>query len=154
MNKNKLLIGVLVVLLLVTGVVVVKALTGSKAPAVVEEEGIDLSLPPVDSSVQVELTESSAKENTVVINVSGLGSKMTSVAYELTYESEGLIKGVNSGSKPIDVAGQDSFEREIYLGTCSRNVCKADTGVGTISLVLEFTDTNGDRFQFSKEYDL
>ena len=76
------------------------------------------------------------------------------VAYELTYESQGLVKGVNSGSKPIDVAGKDSFEREVYLGTCSRNVCKSDGGVKSVSVVLEFTGESGKKSQFSKEYPL
>ena len=77
-----------------------------------------------------------------------------SVAYELSYESQGLIKGVNSGSKPIDTTDKDSFEREVYLGTCSKNDCKPDVGVTKISVVLEFTDKDGKRSQYSKDFEL
>jgi hypothetical protein len=79
---------------------------------------------------------------------------MVSVGYELTYESQGLIKGVDSGSSAIDVTGKDTFERDIYLGTCSRNVCKPDPGVTKVSVVLKFTDKSGQKSQFSKDYDL
>jgi len=154
--KNKmtwLYIG-LAVLVLITGVVVYKAVFGQSAVVPVEEEEIVEVLPPVDESVVVEVALSKSKPNTVIVTASGLASKYASVAYELTYESEGLIKGVNSGSKPIETAGKDTFEREIYLGTCSRNVCKPDVGVTEVAVVLEFTGTDGKRSQFSKEYEL
>lgn len=154
--KNKmtyLYIG-LAVLLLVTGVIVYKAAFGSRAAPVPEEEEIVEILPEVDASIVVSAVLSTAKPNTVVVTAKGLAGKYASVAYELTYESQGLIKGVNSGSKPIETVGKDTFEREIYLGTCSRNVCKPDTGVSKVSVVLEFTGTDGKRSQFSKEYEL
>ena len=118
--------------------------------------GIDKEeiLPQVDSSVSVELSWSKTKENTVVLVVQGLKERYVSIGYELQYESEGIGKGVTSGSKPIDVTGEDSFEREIYLGTCSKNVCKPDLGVKSVSLVLEFTATDGKKSQFSKDYPL
>lgn len=153
--KNKmtyLYIG-LAVLLIVTGVVVYKAVAPSNESAPVEEEVMEV-LPTADASIVVGATFSKAKDNTVVLSVRALGSKYTTVGYELTYDSQGLIKGVNSGSKPIEVAGKDSFEREVYLGTCSRNVCKPDTGVSKVSVVLEFIDTEGNKTQFSKDFDL
>lgn len=108
----------------------------------------------VDPSITVSLVKSRVKDNAVVLSVSGINGKVRMVAYELTYESQGLVKGVNSGSKPIDVSGKDSFEREVYLGTCSRNVCKPDGGVKSVSVVLEFTGESGKKSQFSKEYPL
>lgn len=152
-NKKNLLYVGLAALLLVSGVVVYKTATTPKTPEVVEEEEVEV-LPQVDASIQVSITESRAKANTIILAVSGLGSKYKSVAYEITYDSQGLIKGVNSGSKPIDVAGEDGFEREVYLGTCSRNVCKPDAGVTAVSVVLEFTDTTGKRSQYSNEFEL
>lgn len=153
-KQQPILIGILAILVLVVGVVVFKVAFAPKAPALpIEEEQIE-ELPQVDASVEVTLTESKSKANAVVISVTGLDSKYTTIGYELTYDSEGLIKGVNSGSKPMDVAGEDSFEREIYLGTCSRNVCTPDKGVSTVSVILEFTDTEGAKSQFEKEYTL
>lgn len=153
-KKTGIIVGILVLLLILTGVVVYKAAFPVKPLTEGTEDITPVILPPVDSSISVDLTESKSAANTVVISISGLGSKMTMIAYEMTYDSQGLIKGVNSGSKPADVTGKDSFEREIYLGTCSRNVCKPDTGVSKVTLNLEFTDASGAKSQFSKDYTL
>jgi len=152
-NRKPLLIAGLVIVLGAVGFFGYKALVPSQTPPVVATPTPE-TLPPADESIKVEAAFSKSKDNTVVLSVSGLAGKITSVAYELTYESEGLIKGVNSGSKPIDVTGKDAFDREVYLGTCSRNICKPDAGVTSVSVVLEFTDSTGKKSQFSKEYEL
>ena len=152
--KNKMMalyIG-LAVLVVATGFVVYKTLSAKPAP-VVEETVDTISLPEVDSSVVATLTKA-AKPNAVTLKVTGLGSKYSTIGYEFSYESKGLIKGVNSGSKPTDVAGKDIFDREVYLGTCSKNDCTPDVGVTKVSVVLQFTDTEGKQSQFSKDFDL
>ncbi|MFZ5845114.1 MAG: hypothetical protein ACOY0S_01455 [Patescibacteria group bacterium] len=154
MAKTKLLYALLAVFLVGGSFLIYRAVVAPQAPPQTAQEEPVESLPPADTSVIVEASKSRSKDNTVVLSVKGLASKYASVAYELTYESQGLIKGVNSGSRPIDVSGKDSFEREVYLGTCSRNVCKPDLGVKKVSVALEFTDTAGKRSQFSKEFEL
>lgn len=156
MKKQTVIYAGLALALCLTGFFVYKAVSGgSSAPvAPSEEEEIVEVLPQVDASVIVDVKKSTAKDNAVVMKVTGLAGKMASVGYELTYDSEGLIKGVNSGSKPIETTGQSEFEREIYLGTCSRNVCKPDVGVTKVSIAMEFTDKDGKMSQFSKDFDL
>lgn len=154
MLKKPLLFGIVAALVVITGIVVVKSISRSRQAQKVVEDVPSEAVVPVDATVSVQLVKSRGRANTVALEVSGMAGKYTSVAYELTYESQGLIKGVNSGSKPIDVAGKDAFEREVYLGTCSKNDCKPDVGVKKISVTLEFTDTSGKRSQFSKEYEL
>jgi hypothetical protein len=154
-SKMTLIYAGLAFLLLITGGIVWKVISGNNAPVTpVKEEQVVEILPPVDASVIVTVKKSTSAANTVVMGVTGLAGKMTSIGYELSYESQGLVKGVNSGSKPIDVAGKETFERDIYLGTCSRNVCKPDAGVTNVSVVMEFTGTDGKKSQFSKDYDL
>lgn len=156
MKKQSVVIfAVLGVVLLATGFIVYKSIfTARKTPQTRVEEEVFEQLPQVDASVVVRVTKSTAKDNAIVMKVSGLGGKMDSVGYELTYDTQGLIKGVNSGGKPIDTTGKEEFDREIYLGTCSRNVCKPDTGVTKVSIVLEFIDKAGKKSQFSHDYDL
>ena len=116
----------------------------------------------VSTSIQPEeLTKSSYPEESNILSSSNkfYRSKDSEVLSpkrlsELTYESEGLIKGVNSGSKPINISNKDSYSKDIYLGTCSRNVCRADTGVTSVSVALEFTDINQNKSQFSGDFDL
>ena len=158
MNKKIGLIiaGVIVVLLIVTGFVVYKAVfSGSPAPSGPTTEAITpIELPAADASIQVDLTKSKATANAVVISVKGMGNKIISIGYELQYTSNGVVKGVQSGVKPLDVSNQDTLSREIYLGTCSKNVCTPDTGVSKLTLNLVFTDTSGKQSQFSKDYTL
>jgi hypothetical protein len=157
-KKNPLLFIIpgVVILLLIVGFFVVRTFgsKGKEVKPVTEEAPIEETLKEVDSTVQVNLTKSPSKDNTVVISVSGLSSKYLSIGYELQYESGGVGKGVTSGSKPLDVADKETFERDIYLGTCSKNVCKPDLGVSKVDLVLEFTDKENKKSQFSKTFDL
>ena len=120
------------------------------APKVVEELPSE-NLPNVDASVQVDLVKSAAA-NTVTLSIKGMAGKMKTVEYELTYSSKGITQGAMA--RPIDISGQDTFSRDIYLGTCSRNVCTPHPGVTQVSLTLVFTDMNGQKSQFSKDYPL
>jgi hypothetical protein len=152
-KKTGIIIGVLALLLVVTGVVVYKAVfSGSPVSAPATADITPAVVAPVDSSISVDLTKSTTAANTVIISVKGMGGKMVSVAYELMYESKGVTQGVTG--KSVDVAGKDTFERDLYLGTCSRNVCTPHLGVSSVNLVLVFTDTAGKQTQFSKDYTL
>jgi hypothetical protein len=145
-----------VIALLILGFVFVKVFgnKGETKKVTPEDAPVEEVLREIDSSVSVDLVKSKVKDNSVVITVTGLASRFVSIGYELQYESGGVGKGVTSGSKPLDVTGQDTFEREIYLGTCSKNVCKPDLGITKVGLVLEFTNTAGTKYQFSKEFEL
>lgn len=152
-NKINFLYVGLVVLLLVTGFIVYKAISGPGPQTAQNAIPTPISIPEVDSSVVVTLTKST-KPNSIDLTVSHLNKKYVTVGYEFSYDSKGLIKGVNSGSTPLDVSGKNEFFREVYLGTCSRNVCTPDVGVTSVSIALEFIDTSGSKSQFSKDYDL
>ncbi|OGG24546.1 hypothetical protein A3A79_05170 [Candidatus Gottesmanbacteria bacterium RIFCSPLOWO2_01_FULL_43_11b] len=150
MNK-KLLYAILGILLVISGFVIFKAIT-SKPAEVVEEEPVEV-LPEVDASVIVDVTKSRSKDNSVVLSIDGLGGKYTSITYEISYDTQGVVQGVTS--QPLNISGKDSFTREdIYLGTCSRNVCRPHLGVKKVSVVIQFTDTSGSRSRFSKDFDL
>lgn len=137
-----------------SGFVVYKSIAPApKIAQVVEEESPIDALEPLDPAIVVDVSRSRIKDNTVVLSVEGLGGKVRTVAYELSYSSQGIVQGVTS--KPLDVSGKDSFVRDdIYLGTCSRNVCRPHLGVKSVSAVLEFTNASGRKSQFSKEYEL
>ena len=152
-NKNLIIISVVAVVLAVVSVgIIVMNQPKKNIAAVVEEEPQEV-IEPLASSVEVSLTKSKTKDNTIIMGISGMKSKYKTVAYELSYDSLGIVQGVTT--KPLDVTGKDAFTRDdIYLGTCSRNVCRPHPGVKKISLVLEFTAMTGKKSQFSKDYDL
>jgi hypothetical protein len=153
-NKTGLLYGILAVCVIATGILVYTVINRPQVkPAPVPEESVPQDvIPTIDSSINVDLVKSTSRANTVILTAKGLAGNITNVSYELSYESQGLIKGVNSGSKPIDTVGKDTFNREVYLGTCSKNDCKPDIGVSKVSIVLEFTDSAGKKSQFTQDY--
>lgn len=143
------------VVLLGTGFVLYKSWTPVVNIAQKTEEPVKPSetIEPIDPSIDVTITKSKVKDNTVVLSLKGLGGKVLMVAYELSYDSLGIVQGVTS--KPLDVSGKDTFVRDdIYLGTCSRNVCRPHPGVKSVSVVLELTNANGTKSQFSKDFPL
>jgi hypothetical protein len=147
---------ILVAGLLVVGGLVFYVATKPKAPVKPTQQEtslVDESLPE-NTEVAVTLIKSKTKDNTVVLNLDALGKKYQSVAYELTYDSNGILKGVNSGSKPIELVSLEKYEKEVYMGTCSKNVCKPDAGVKSVSVALEFTNSSGQKSQFMKDFQL
>lgn len=152
-NKNLIVIGGIIVVIFVAVLGLSFTRQPKKEVAVVVEEKPLEEIAPLASTVVVSITKSRTKDNTIVLGVSGMQSKYSTVAYELSYDSLGIVQGVTT--KPLDIGGKDTFTRDdIYLGTCSRNVCRPHPGVKKVSLVLEFSDSSGKISQFSKDYDL
>jgi len=118
-----------------------------------EQQEVVEEITPADSAIQANVSWSKVKDNTIVLSIEGLKAGYTKVRYEISYETQGIVQGVTS--RPLDISGQETFTRDdIYLGTCSRNVCKPHTGVKKVSVVLEFTDVSGKKSQLTKDFDL
>ncbi len=154
MKNPKVLVGILAVLVLMAGFVIYKAAFAPKAaPTPVEEEEVVETLPAADAAIAVTIAKSKVKDNTVVLSVEGLASKYEKLSYELSYETQGIVQGVTSA--PLDISAKDEFVRDdIYLGTCSRNVCKPHPGVTKISAVIIFTDADGAKSQYTGDFEL
>ena len=69
------------------------AVPAKTAKPVVTEEAVPQDLEALNPSVQVTISKSKVKDNTVVLSVLGLGGGHTSVAYELSYENAGDCAG-------------------------------------------------------------
>ena len=157
MSKKILIPSIAVIILgiVLIGLSVIKNRQATKTQAAAEQSADaqteDIAV--ADSAIQVTLGWSKTKNNTLVLSLAGMGSKYTSAAYEITYETKGTVQGLID--KPMDITGKDTFVKDdIYLGTCSKNVCTPHTGVTKVSLVLKFTATDGKQSQFSKDFDL
>ncbi len=146
-------IPVVIALAIIGGFLVMKNSKPAPKPVETVEEVVEDVVTEADSSIEVKLTKSTAKANTMVLEVANLKNGYQKVSYELSYDTEGVIQGVTS--RPVDVAGTDTFTRDdIYLGTCSKNVCRPHTGVKKITLVLEFTATDGKKSQLTKDVEI
>lgn len=151
--KNKqiyIIVGILVALL-IGGFGVWKLVLSNPSQDAVEEEEEEIVLPPVDDSVEVKLVARDDKR-AVILTVSNIPDDTTSIEYELSYNTAaGLPKGAIG---KIRLKNESSIEREILLGTCSRNVCRYDEGVTEVELVLRFNASDGGASQFQESYEL
>lgn len=107
-------------------------------------------LPTIDSSVMIDLVPRDDRK-AVILRISNIPSGVTGIEYELTYEAKGgLPRGVLGR---IELKNNNFIDREILLGTCSRNTCVYDEGVTKVSLVLKFISPTG-QSQFQKDFPL
>ncbi len=63
------------------------------------------------------------------------------VDYELVYFANDISRGVTG---TIELEGKTSAERDLLLGSCSRNVCKYDENVAEGTLSLRFQNPEGE----------
>lgn len=154
--NNKFLIPIIFLLGLgVVGFIVFRVLSKKPEPkpATKTEDVVNTSLPE-NKEIEVTVVKSKSAADTIILTIKKLNKKYASVAYEIPFETQGTLQGVTSGSKPIDISGKDEFTKDVYLGTCSRNVCRPYPGVTKVSVALELTDTNSQKSQFTKDYPL
>lgn len=154
MNKQKLIIIGVVVLLVIIAVVVVSKVfmksTKSGNESVSPTEATEQAIPTVDSSVEVKLEKATGGQE-VVLSIRGIPTGTTSVDYELSYQTE--KQGLQGVIGTIKVDGQDSYEKQLTLGTCSSGTCVYHQVVGKIKLNLRFTGEYGEKV-FEREVSL
>lgn len=150
MKNKKILTIITILVIIITGLLIFRTKRGGGGE-VSPTPTPTVALPPVDESVDISLTPRSDKK-AVILKIGQIPQGTTSVDYELSYETgEGLPRGV-LGTIHLKEE-EEEIEREILLGTCSRNVCVYDKGVEKVNLVLKFNFPDGSS-QFQKEYEL
>lgn len=75
----------------------------------------------------------------LIVNFSNLGV-VSSFSYELIYTSSSIPQGVAGTITP---RGEESTQRELLFGTCSRNVCRYHTGISGMKFVVTSTLKSG-----------
>lgn len=101
-----------------------------------EDIGLNLTVRPDKKGVIMKITK-----------LTGISSVEYDLSYDAKVTDEGedavVPKGV-SGS-PIEIKSADKeIERNLELGTCSKNVCKYDNVVSDISVAVRVNFSNGD----------
>lgn len=116
-----------------------------------QEQEEDKVIPPVDSSVEVEVSPKEAGKK-IFLAISKIPEGTESVDYEVTYETkDGGLQGVSSS---IETEGKDSYEKDFVLGTCSTGgKCVYHQVSGPVKVSLKFNGSYGERI-FEKEFEL
>lgn len=150
MKKEPIVIIIVVLAILAISLLVFKAKRGGERE-VSPSPTPTPALPEVGEEIEVNLTSAQGGK-AVILSISQIPLGTTSIDYELSYETgEGLPRGVLGTIRLKE--DEETVEREIVLGTCSRNVCTYDEGVEKINLVLKFNSPEGSS-QFQEEYEL
>lgn len=150
---KKIIVAVFIVLLISIGLIFYLKTRFISQP---EEETIlptpTVVLPTVSESIKVNLISRNASK-AVDLNIEGLTADISSVEYELTYQTgSGLPRGVLG---TINLKGVKSINKtDITLGTCSSGKCVYDLGVTSVNLSLKFNFSSGQSSIFQKSYSL
>lgn len=139
MKKRYFLIVLVIAVLLLGGFLVWRRGRISEVASEAESEGVLIETSLEERPYVTMTPRADGKEFT--LNISRIKNAKT-IEYELVYLSNGLSRGV-IGS--ITLKGETAVERELLLGTCSRNVCKYDEGVEEGTLTLRFRGEDGTR---------
>lgn len=151
MNRNILIAGGVII---VGGLLVGFLLTQGKreekvavAPQVEEEIG---SISTQDLGLTLVARSDKRAVKFEITKITGIAS----IDYELSYLAKGDIPRGVIGQ--IDVKATDKKIASDYLdlGSCSRNVCKYDEGVSSVTLILKITTKDGKILQAEKELKL
>ena len=80
----------------------------------------------------------------VFLKITSFPEGLKTIEYELTYEAKEGPRGVLG---TIDYKSETNIQREILLGTCSKNVCRYDEGVTEVTLTAVFRGEKTEKFQ-------
>ncbi len=157
MNKKVGIIIVVVIILLVLGGGAF-AMMSKKQPAPISDtsttDQIVGTLKPEDIGLSLQMSDTNKRIKVIVSKVGDIKS----VEYEITYDAdvpaaeklEGGEDRVSRGfSDQAEIkSGQSNYEsKDFDLGSCSKNVCRYDTGVTEIKLIMKVTKRDNKIFQ-------
>ena len=161
-NKGVVIAIVVVLVLLLGGGGFYFMSSKNKAPA--QEEQADqtdqvLTLSPEEIGLTVD-PKSDKKAVKIKIDKA---SDIKSIEYQVTYEADSTAQEKAEGGDPrvqrgitgqADIKG-GSYESDwLDLGSCSRNVCRYDTGVEKVDVTLKIVKKNGKTFEAQTSLDL
>jgi len=162
--KNKIVIVVLVILVIAIALGGYFAMSRKTAKT---SDQVDNSLDQIINKLspdEIGLTMSANDSNKAVKFAIAKLEGITSIEYQVTYEadstaqeqSEGgearVQRGITGESK---ITSSSSYESPwLDLGSCSKNVCRYDTGVSSVELTLKITKSDGKIYEVIKKLDL
>lgn len=141
-SRNLIIVGVIVLILLVSGGIFLATKKSAKPAVPVEQSEEILTLSPLDIGLSLTMGSDGKRVIMEITKIKGL----TSIEYQLSYTSKGDIpRGVIGTAE----AKGNTIRKEIILGTCS-DVCHYDQDVSNIKVVLKVTKTDGKIYQVEK----
>lgn len=156
MNKKKasmIIVGIVIFLVIIGGVFVFSSRNGSektKDGNATNEITIG-TLAPNEIGLKLVLSNSNKKVKVFVEKLSDIKSLEYDISYEADIPASELASGDEGGrvergfSDEVNIsASQSTYEsKEFDLGSCSRNVCRYDTGVNEVKIIMKVVKKDG-----------
>lgn len=145
------------VLLVVSGYLVF----GGKSKTETDETSQDQSIQTISAEeLGLTITPSSDKKKVKFGIEHPQGIK--SIEYSLTYEADSTSQEIEEGGEPRvqrGITGETEIKTDskpyesefLDLGSCSKNVCRYDTGVNSVELTLKIVKSDGKTYQSEKK---
>lgn len=152
---------VLLVLIVVGGFFFVsnKNQSSTKQPTADTEQVVQ-KLSPDDIGLTITPNDTNKSVKFVIAKPDGI----TSIEYQLTYDADSTAEEQSEGGEPrvqrgitgeAKITSGDTYTSPwLDLGSCSRNVCRYDTGVNSVDLTLKITKTDGKTYEVEKSLSL
>lgn len=150
-RNNQIAIGVVVLVIIgLLGFYFVSSASKAKPEAQQSVEASVQNLTPADIGLKMEATPDKKKVKFSIAKASDIKS----IEYQLTYEADSTAEEKNEGGEDrvqrgitgesAIKSGESSFQSDdLDLGSCSKNVCRYDTGVKSVNITLKITKNDG-----------
>ncbi len=160
-NRNhQIITGIVVVLLLVSGFLIFGGKSKDKPAPSVQDQGVQKI-----SAEELGLTLTAKPDKKAIKFAISKLDGIKSIEYELTYEADSTVQEQSEGGEArvqrgitgdakVE-SGKSSYESDwLDLGSCSKNVCRYDSGVKSVNLTLKITKNDGKIYQAEKSLEL
>lgn len=159
-RNNQIIAGVVVLVLLVAGGFFFISKSKNKSQSVVQDQTVQ-SISAEEIGLDLEVSPDQKKVKFII----GKTKDFKTVEYEILYEADAPPEVLSEGGEEkiqrgfngtVEIkSGMDRYESEFEdLGSCSRNVCKYDTGIESISITLKIIKTDGKIYSAEKSIEL
>jgi len=164
-NRSLLIAGGVLVFFLVLGggyfLFVHKAPGASVANQTDNQDTGPLKLSPNDIGLTLSASPDKKRVKFAINKLDGING----VEYQVTYEADSTAQEIaEGGDKRVDRGitgdskintGDSSYESPwLDLGSCSKNICRYDTGVNSVDMVLKITKDDGKVYEVEQKLSL
>lgn len=165
MFKNRTVQICLGVVLLLAVFVVGYFLIGNKSKSTVEEDpGIQEQVVEKIEPEALGLTLTAKSDGKAVKFAIAQADGIDTIEYQLTYEADSTAQEQSEGGEPRvqrgitgeeKVTGKSTYESPwLDLGSCSKNVCRYDKGVTSVTLTLKVIKNDGKIYEVEQSLEL
>jgi hypothetical protein len=158
-RNNQIIAGVVVLLILVSGYLVFGGKPKQQSQDTTQDQTIQ-TISPEKLGLTITVSPDKKKVKFGIAHPDGIKS----LEYSLTYEADSTAQEISEGGEPrvqrgitgdakIDSDTKPYESEFLDLGSCSKNVCRYDTGVKSIDLTLKIVKSDGKTYQSEKKTD-